>query len=106
MVMVQLFLVTEIHCLFLILAHDVKLLDVLVVPHITKNLISISKLTNDYLVDVIFSGKFFAIQNRVTNAILAQGRCEQGLYVLDRGNSAFVATIGSKTLKASYNLWH
>lgn len=49
------------------LTNDVNLLDVLVVPHITKNLLSISKLTNDYPVDVIFSYKCFTIQNLATN---------------------------------------
>lgn len=33
---------------------DVNLLDVLVIPHITKNLLSISKLMSDYNVDVVF----------------------------------------------------
>lgn len=37
------------------LSKYLKLLDVLVVPHFTKNLISISKLTKDSLVDVLFS---------------------------------------------------
>lgn len=36
------------------LSKNFKLLDVLVVPYITKNLLSISKLTSDYPVDVIF----------------------------------------------------
>lgn len=43
------------------LSGDVNLLDVLVVPHIMKNLLSISKLTADYPVDVVFSDKFFVI---------------------------------------------
>lgn len=37
------------------LSGDVNLLDVLVVSHIKKNLLSISKLTADYPVDVVFS---------------------------------------------------
>lgn len=42
---------------------DLNLSNVLVVPNITKNLLSISKLTNDSPVDVLFSKPFFAIQN-------------------------------------------
>ena len=42
---------------------DLKLLDVLVVPHITKNLLSISKLTNDFPFFVTFIDNFFTIQN-------------------------------------------
>ncbi|GFP94834.1 uncharacterized mitochondrial protein atmg00810 [Phtheirospermum japonicum] len=88
------------------ISEDVKLLDVLVVPHITKNLLSISKLTADYPVDVIFSDKFFAIQNRLTKKILAQARCNQGLYLLGRGIPALVAAIQVKRLKAIFDLWH
>lgn len=53
---------------------DVKFIGCLVVPHITKNLLFISKLTSKYNIDVVFSDKYFAIQNQVTKAILAHGR--------------------------------
>lgn len=46
------------------LSNYIKLLDILVVPHLTKNLLSISKLTSNFLVDIIFSNKSFKIQNR------------------------------------------
>lgn len=58
------------------LPNNLRLLDVLVVPHITKNLLSISKLTSDYPVDVLFSNKSFAIQNRATKDIIARGKCD------------------------------
>ena len=60
-------------------SHDFQLLDVLVVPHITKNLLSVSKF------------KF----------------CEQDgdLYVLERGNSSFVSILKNKSLHTSYALW-
>lgn len=86
------------------LCGDVNFLDVLVVPHIMKNILSISKLTADYPVDVVFSEKFLAIQNRVTKKILAQGRCYKGLYLLDWGVPTLVATIRNKDLKASFDL--
>lgn len=88
------------------LSDDVKLLDVLVEPHITKNLLSISKLTSDSPVDVIFSDKLFTIQNRVTKQVLAQGRCDKGLYLLDKGVPALVVAVRNKELKASFHLWH
>ncbi|KAG6414359.1 hypothetical protein SASPL_127081 [Salvia splendens] len=88
------------------LTNDVQLLDVLVVPHITKNLLSISKLTSDYPVDVLFSDKSFVIQNRVTKSILAQGRRDKGLCLVDLGVPALVAALRSITLKASFSLWH
>lgn len=52
---------------------NLKLLYVLVVPHLTRNLMSISRLTRDYKVDVLFSDKHFLIQNRKTGTPLAQG---------------------------------
>ena len=60
-------------------SHDFQLLDVLVVPHITKNLLSVSKF------------KF----------------CEQDgdLYVLECGNSSFVSILKNKSLHTSYALW-
>ena len=50
------------------------LLDILVVPGLQKNLISISKLTRDFPVDAIFTNNSFLLQKRDTKEILAQGR--------------------------------
>lgn len=85
--------------------NNIKLRDVLVVPTITKNLLSISKLTTDNSMDVLFSQPHFYIQDRATKQVLAKGRCEQGLYVLSNKPEAFTAMACSK-LKASYELWH
>lgn len=80
------------------------LLDVLVVPHITKNMLYISKLTSNYPVDVICSFNFFAIQIRLTKKTLTQVRCDRGLYLLNRGIPTMVATIQTKVLKTIYDL--
>ena len=40
---------------------DLQLLDVLVVPHLTKNLLSISKLTNDFPLSVMFTNNFLIV---------------------------------------------
>ena len=56
------------------------------VPRLTKNLLSISKLTSDYPVKIVFTNNSFAIQNRKTGEIMAQGKCENGLYVLERAH--------------------
>nr|GEX78696.1 zinc finger, CCHC-type, Gag-polypeptide of LTR copia-type [Tanacetum cinerariifolium] len=50
---------------------NLKLQDVLIVPNIKKTLLSVSKLTNDYPVDFLFSRSFFAIQDSATKAILS-----------------------------------
>jgi len=85
---------------------DLKLLDVLVVPHLTKNLLSISKLTNDFPLSVTFANNFFTVQNCLTGKVVATGRRDGGLYVLERGNSAFISVLKNKSLHYSYDLWH
>lgn len=89
--------------------------DVLVIQHITKNLLSfyyedhlgaISKLTNDNHVDVVFSHPYFHIHDRTTKQVLVKGRCQQGLYVLHNSPQEFFATSGSNNNKASFELWH
>ena len=79
------------------LSKDIKLQDVLVVPHLTKNLLSISKLTTDNSVDVLFSQPYFTIQDRKTGQALARGKCENGLYVISADHhQAFVAAATMK----------
>jgi len=85
---------------------DLKLLDVLVVPHLTKNLLSISKLTNDFPLSVTFANNFFTVQNCLTRKVVATGKHDGGLYMLERGNSAFISVLKNKSLHASYDLWH
>ncbi|KAG6742734.1 hypothetical protein POTOM_053668 [Populus tomentosa] len=60
---------------------DLKLLDVLVVPHLTKNLLSISKLKNDFPLSVTFSNNFFTVQNCLTRKVVATGRRDGVLYM-------------------------
>ena len=43
---------------------SLELLDVLVISRLTKNLLSISKLTSDFPLAVTFINNFFSIQNR------------------------------------------
>ncbi|RVW74886.1 Retrovirus-related Pol polyprotein from transposon RE1 [Vitis vinifera] len=78
--------------------------NVLVVPGIKKNLISISQLTKDNNCCVTFSSSSFTIQDRVTRVVLGVGRCENGLYMLDRRHHALVSTTSSP--RASVRLWH
>lgn len=86
--------------------NNLPLLDVLVVPHITKNLLFISKLTLDLPVDVVFSNDSFVIQTWVKKEILAKGRCKDGLYVLEHGSPALLAALYSSVSKSSFELWH
>ncbi|KAK9078295.1 hypothetical protein SSX86_002352 [Deinandra increscens subsp. villosa] len=89
-----------------LMANNLKLNDILIVPNIKKNLLSVSKLTKNNNVDVLFSHSKFYIQDRVTKQVLAEGQCEDGLYVLQNNNmnKAFVATTSCP--KASFEDWH
>ncbi|KAK9049437.1 hypothetical protein SSX86_031595 [Deinandra increscens subsp. villosa] len=88
----------------LTLTNNLHLNDVLVVPNINKNLLSVSMLTKSNNVDVLFSYPMFHIQDRMTKEIVAQGRCEDGLYVLQNPNKALVASVSCP--KASFEEWH
>ena len=66
------------HNTFLIL----KLNDILLVPQITKNLISISKPTNDNDVVIEFTNNLYFVKDKVRNLIILQGKAEKGLYKL------------------------
>ncbi|XP_068645125.1 uncharacterized protein [Aristolochia californica] len=45
-------------------------------------------------------------RNRQTGKVVATGKRDGGLYVLERGNSAFLSVLQNKSLHASYELWH
>nr|KYP48069.1 Retrovirus-related Pol polyprotein from transposon TNT 1-94 [Cajanus cajan] len=87
------------------LSHTVPLSDVLVVPNLTKNLVSVSKLTHDNHAKAIFVDDSFVIQNRKTGRVLARERCDQGLYVMNQGPQALLTT-SSSLPRASFELWH
>ena len=88
------------------LPNNIPLLDVLVVPHLTKNLLSTSKLTHDFPVDILLSNSFFLIQSRLTKDILARGRVDRGLYILEQGQKAFLSKLSKSRLHAPFELWH
>ncbi|XP_057972624.1 uncharacterized mitochondrial protein AtMg00810-like [Malania oleifera] len=50
---------------------DFHLFDVLVVPHPTKNLLSISKLMSDFPLSITFTNDFFTVRNRQTGRVVA-----------------------------------
>lgn len=63
--------------------NSIVLRNVLVVPNITKNLLSVSKLSVDSEVEVLFTYVSFQIKSRISKDTLARGRRRHGLYVLD-----------------------
>lgn len=61
------------------LTKDINLANVLLVPKLTKNILSINTLTYDSPIDVLFSNHKFAIQKRHTKEVLAKGMVDNGL---------------------------
>ena len=63
---------------------SLSLNNVLVVPNIKKNLLSVSQLTSDYPCYFIFDDRGFVIKDLRTHKVLASGSKADGLYVLQR----------------------
>ena len=82
------------------------MLDVLVVPHLTKNILFISKLMHDFPLSITFTNNFFTVQNCQTGRVVATGKRDGSLYVLEHEHSAFIFVLKNKSLHASYDLWH
>lgn len=86
--------------------NSLSLRDILVAPELTKNLISISSLTLDLNCRVIFVASGFTIQDLQTGAVLGTGRHRNGLYVLNRGQQAFLTLLRQHPARASFEIWH
>lgn len=83
---------------------NIKLHDVLVVPKIKENLVSVSKLTKDNACVCEFSGSNFVIKNQATGRILARGSRQGNLYSLNK--DAEIALVAIKSGKAPKATWH
>ena len=77
--------------------------NVLLVPNMKKNLISISQLTDDLSCLVEFSSKGFLIKDLKTRKILALGTKQGGLYILNDCHEALFSTRFKTT---SETVWH
>ena len=78
--------------------------DVLVVPDIKKNLISVTKLTKDNSCLFEFHSFGFKIKDQTTGTILAMGHRKGGLYALEE-MGALEALVAIKSGKAPVDLW-
>lgn len=74
------------------------------VPNLSFNLISINRLTSDNKCTVTFTSNGFKIQDSMTDKLLLQGPCFNGLYLIRSSHSASkLALISTKDIP---NLWH
>jgi len=62
--------------------------------------------TKDFPLLVTFNDSSFIIQNKITRTVVAIGICDDSLYILKRGNTAFISVLNKSVLTASYDLWH
>ena len=80
------------------------LLDVLVCPEITKSLLYVSKLTDDYPCEFTFDATTVCVKDKRTNKVLSQGSKTKGLYRLD--DSQFQVFYSSRQQAARDRVWH
>ncbi|KAE8692073.1 hypothetical protein F3Y22_tig00110860pilonHSYRG00043 [Hibiscus syriacus] len=90
----------------IVTSHPLPLSDVLLVPNLTKNLLSISNLTRENNCLITFSSSSFTIHDLATRTVVGVKRCEKGLYVLDRGHASFLSSLSKCTSRASSVTWH
>jgi hypothetical protein len=82
---------------------SIKLNDVLLVPDIKKDLLSVSQLTFAYPLLFEFNGDGFVIKDGTTHRIVATGSRRGGLYALDGGAAAFFSR---RFRKINGDGWH
>ncbi|CAM8966406.1 unnamed protein product [Rhodiola kirilowii] len=82
----------------------ISLHNVLLVPNIRFNLLSVAKLISDSKFTAQFDGKYFSIQDPVTHTIQGIGELTQGLYQLKP--TLHGACFSMKTNKSVVQLWH
>ncbi|GAV79639.1 hypothetical protein CFOL_v3_23103 [Cephalotus follicularis] len=87
-----------------IVTTDLSLKQVLVVPDIKKNLLSVSQLTSDLPCSVNFTGNGFVVKDLMMKRILSSGSKENGLYVLK--DASIVANFSNRSRTVNEDIWH
>jgi histone deacetylase 1/2 len=82
---------------------QLRLTDILHVPSVTRDLLSVHKLTRDNNVFCEFHPFDIFIKDRDTRDVLLRGRCRRGLYELDAPSSTPQVFSG---VRASSSQWH
>ncbi|RWR75576.1 Zinc finger, CCCH-type [Cinnamomum micranthum f. kanehirae] len=84
--------------------HELKLNNVLVVPDIKKNLLSVSQITSEYPYLFEFSCDGFVVKHRITGQLITTGARMGGLYSLQPINNE--AMFSTRFRAASDDVWH
>lgn len=78
--------------------------DVLICPQITRSLLSVSKLIEDYSWEITFDDESVFVKDKVTKQVIAQGKRHRDLYMLkDARFRAFYSTRQRVTIAG---VWH
>lgn len=82
--------------------------DMLHVPYISYNLLSVHKLTKDNNCSVTFDANFFVIQDKISNQVLHKGSNHHGLYQFASSSSSPhpQACIAPSPSQVSMSTWH
>lgn len=96
------------HCLSY--GTHLSLQNILLVPHVSHNLLSVSQFTKDNDCSFIFTSSGFYVKANKSGKILYQGRISNGLYPLHlplvRPNSLPTSPSAFSCIRASILLWH
>jgi histone deacetylase 1/2 len=95
------------HWSFEFSSSSLHLKDILHVPHIHKNLLSVYRLVSDNDVFVEFHCHFFCVKDKATEKIVLHGRSHGELYPIpfDKASSSF-SRQASASVKVSSSQWH
>ena len=86
---------------------SLQLKNILHVPHISKNLLSVYRLVSDNDVFVEFHRTFFCVKDKATRKVLLHGRSEGGLYPIPfRRASSSSPPRHALSAKVSTTQWH
>jgi hypothetical protein len=80
---------------------NLKLNNVLHVPHAKQNLVSIHRLAADNRAFLEFHPNFFLIKDQVTKKMLLEGKCRDGLYPIPESRRE-----AHSAIKPSMARWH
>ena len=87
-------------------SRHLRLSNVLHVPSVTKNLLSVRRFTHDNRVYIEFHPNSLFVKDLLTGAILLRGRVRGGLYELDAPLVTHLPKQVFNALKASSSQWH
>ncbi|GMJ03321.1 hypothetical protein HRI_004001300 [Hibiscus trionum] len=91
---------------FLTPTHRLKLSHLLLVPQITRNLLSVSKFTEDNNVFLEFHAHSCCVKDEATGSIILHGKQEGGLYTFTGVSDSSSALSCTVTPPSPYWLWH